>query len=75
MNLKGISKNAENQIPTQSIEDKLNFTHNPVYVDKQLQSINEMLSRRNYSLLNGISTLSTEMYRPRKISRDQIRCI
>lgn len=73
MNLKGISRKTEKENTMPKIENKLNFTHNPEYVDKQLQSIDEMLSRRNYSLLNGISTLSTEMYRPRKISRDQIR--
>lgn len=43
------------------------------YVDNQLQSINDMLRKRNFSLLTGVSTLSSEMYRPRRISREQIR--
>lgn len=56
-----------------TIENKLAFIQNPEYVDKQLQSINDMLARRNFSLLSGIPTLTTEMYRPRQISREQIR--
>lgn len=56
-----------------AIENKLAFIQNPDYVDKQLQSINEMLAKRNFSLLSGIPALSTEMYRPRQISREQIR--
>jgi len=32
-----------------------------------------MLERRNYSLINNVPSLSTEIYRPRQISREQIR--
>lgn len=72
MNLRNITKKSDT-VTTDTIESRLAFTQNPEYVDKQLQSINEMLSRRNFSLLSGVPTLSTEMYRPRQISRDQIR--
>lgn len=53
--------------------DKFSYLYNTDYVDKQLSAINEMLGRRNYSILNAIPKLSTEMYRPRQISREQIR--
>lgn len=53
--------------------NKFALTQQPEYIDKQLQSINEMLGRRNYALMTGIPSLSTEMYRPRQISREQIR--
>lgn len=54
-------------------DNKLSFVQEEGYVDKQLQSINEMLEKRNYALLNGIPSLSTEMYRPRQLKREQIR--
>lgn len=68
-----MKKIKDRQVPNLDMENKLAFVQNPEYVDKQLQSINEMLSRRNFSLLSGVPTLSTEMYRPRQLSRDQIR--
>lgn len=71
MNLKNITKKSDTT--TEDIKNKLTFAQNPEYVDKQLQSINDMLSRRTFSLLSGVPTLSTEMYRPRQISREQIR--
>lgn len=74
MNLKNIVKKSEEVISDIPFnEGKFSLVQNPEYVDKQLESINDMLNRRNFSLLNGISTLSSEMYRPRQISRDQIR--
>lgn len=56
-----------------NLDQKLQFVQDPKYVDKQLSSINDMLARRNYSLLSGIPTIATELYRPRQISREQIR--
>ena len=53
--------------------DKFSYLYNTEYVDKQLSAINEMLGKRTYSLLNAIPTLSTEIYRPRQINREQIR--
>lgn len=65
--------NKKEKVEIPDVENRLAFVQNPEYVDKQLQSINDMLSRRNYALMSGIPTLSTEMYRPRQISREQIR--
>lgn len=70
MNLKGITMNTQKN---NSVENKFALAQQPEYIDKQLQSISEMLGRRNYALMSGISALSTEMYRPRQISREQIR--
>lgn len=54
-------------------EQKQVITYEEKNLDKHLDAINDMLEKRNFSLLNNIPTLSTQIYRPRQISRDQIR--
>ena len=49
------------------------FIYSKEYVDKQLNSINRMLEYRNYSLMNGIIDISGEIYRSRRISRNNLR--
>ena len=49
------------------------FVYSKEYVDKQLNSINKMLEHRNYSLMNGIINVSGEIYRSRRINRNNLR--
>ena len=49
------------------------FVYSQEYVDKQLNSINKMLEHRNYSLMNGIINVSGEIYRSRRINRNNLR--
>ena len=52
---------------------KVPFVYSEEYVDKQLRSINKMLEHRNYSLMNGIINISGDIYRPRRINRNNLR--
>ena len=52
---------------------KLPFVYSEEYVDKQLRSINKMLEHRNYSLMNGIINISGDIYRSRRINRNNLR--
>ena len=49
------------------------FVYSEEYVDKQLRSINKMLEHRNYSLMNGIINISGDIYRSRRINRNNLR--
>ena len=49
------------------------FVYSKEYVDKQLNSINKMLEHRNYSLINGIISVSSDIYRSRRVSRNNLR--
>ena len=49
------------------------FVYSKEYVDKQLDSINKMLEHRNYSLINGIISVSSDIYRSRRVSRNNLR--
>ena len=49
------------------------FVYSQEYVDKQLNSINRMLEHRNYSLMNGIINVSGDIYRSRRINRNNLR--
>ena len=52
---------------------KVPFVYSEEYVDKQLRSINKMLEHRNYSLMNGIINISGDIYRSRRINRNNLR--
>ena len=52
---------------------KVPFVYSKEYIDKQLRSIDKMLEKRNYSLMNGIINISTDIYRSKRITRDNIR--
>ena len=42
-------------------------------VEKELYAIKSMLEENNYALMGSLQSISSEMYRAKKINRDSIR--
>jgi hypothetical protein len=54
-------------------KEKSTIPFSQEHIDNQINAINRMMSYRNFSLVNSVYNLSSEIYRPRRVNRVTLR--